>query len=411
MKTITRTIDINISNALCIKDNLFFDIETTGFSRTGCFCYLIGAAFTDTDGSHFTVIQWLAEAASDEALLIQEFSRLSEKYSSLIHFNGDSFDIPFLKKRASIHNIQLNLDSMRSIDLYKHAKGLKPLLRLESYNQTSVEHFLGIHRDDIYTGGELIKVYKEYIKNGQSSAEHDNNEKLLLLHNFDDICGLIKISSIVSYNNITSKHITYKNIEYTTTYSNVCETMQTDNKTDSISDMADTAYITLSFSLPDELPVSILLKDEYYVLRAEHSTLKLRLPVITGTLKYFYTNYKDYYYLPYEDTAIHKSVAAYVDSECRIKATKETSYTKKYGTYIMLPSYSGDMPVFKKDYNEQNVYLILDSESIDKTLSDYDTETIKNMLSMDVIHETAYAIITFFYKRTAHYTHNQDPYS
>ena len=77
----------------------------------------------------------------------------------------------------------------------------------------------------------------------------------------------------------------------------------------------------------------------------------------------------------------------------------------------MLPSYSGDMPVFKKDYNEQNVYLILDSESTDKTAADYDTETIKNMLSMDVIHETAYAIITFFYKRTAHCTHNRDPYS
>ena len=59
----------------------------------------------------------------------------------------------------------------------------------------------------------------------------------------------------------------------------------------------------------------------------------------------------------------------------------------------------------------QNVYLILDPESTDKTVSDYDTEAIKNMLSMDIIHETAYAIITFFYKRTVHYTHNQDPYS
>lgn len=385
MKTITQTIDININNQLCIKDNLFFDIETTGFSRTGCFCYLIGVSFTD--GRHFSVIQWLAEDASDEPLLIHKFCELAENFSSIIHFNGDNFDIPFLTKRAAIHNIPLNLDNMRSIDLFKHAKGLKSILRLESYNQTTVEHFLGIHRNDTYTGGELIKVYKEYIKNDQLPAKHADSEKLLLLHNFEDICGLIKISSIVSYNNIINKHISYKDIEYTP------------------------AYITLSFSLPEELPVSVLLKDEYYVLRAEHSTLKLRLPVITGILKYFYPNYKDYYYLPYEDTAMHKSIAAYVDSECRIKATKETCYTKKHGTFIMIPSYSGDMPVFKKDYNDKNVYLILDSESTDKTVSDYDTEAIKNMLSMDIIHETAYAIITFFYKRTVHYTHNQDPYS
>lgn len=402
MKTITQTIDININNQLCIKDNLFFDIETTGFSRTGCFCYLIGVSFTD--GRHFTVIQWLAEGASDEPLLIHKFCELAENFSSIIHFNGDNFDIPFLTKRAAIHNIPLNLDNMRSIDLFKHAKGLKSILRLESYNQTTVEHFLGIHRNDTYTGGELIKVYKEYIKNDQLPAKHADSEKLLLLHNFEDICGLIKISSIVSYNNIINKHISYKDIEYTPAYDIADEAKQSDN-------ISSTAYITLSFSLPEELPVSVLLKDEYYVLRAEHSTLKLRLPVITGILKYFYPNYKDYYYLPYEDTAMHKSIAAYVDSKCRIKATKETCYTKKHGTFIMIPSYSGDMTVFKKDYNDKNVYLILDPESTDKTVSDYDTEAIKNMLSMDIIHETAYAIITFFYKRTVHYTHNQDPYS
>uniref|UniRef100_UPI003FEF6691 ribonuclease H-like domain-containing protein n=1 Tax=Lachnospira sp. TaxID=2049031 RepID=UPI003FEF6691 len=402
MKTITQTIDININNQLCIKDNLFFDIETTGFSRTGCFCYLIGVSFTD--GRHFTVIQWLAEGASDEPLLIHKFCELAENFSSIIHFNGDNFDIPFLTKRAAIHNIPLNLDNMRSIDLFKHAKGLKSILRLESYNQTTVEHFLGIHRNDTYTGGELIKVYKEYIKNDQLPAKHADSEKLLLLHNFEDICGLIKISSIVSYNNIINKHISYKDIEYTPAYDIADEDKQSDN-------ISSTAYITLSFSLPEELPVSVLLKDEYYVLRAEHSTLKLRLPVITGILKYFYPNYKDYYYLPYEDTAMHKSIAAYVDSECRIKATKETCYTKKHGTFIMIPSYSGDMTIFKKDYNDKNVYLILDPESTDKTVSDYDTKAIKNMLSTDIIHETAYAIITFFYKRTAHYTHNQDPYS
>lgn len=402
MKTITQTIDININNQLCIKDNLFFDIETTGFSRTGCFCYLIGVSFTD--GRHFTVIQWLAEGASDEPLLIHKFCELAENFSSIIHFNGDNFDIPFLTKRAAIHNIPLNLDNMRSIDLFKHAKGLKSILRLESYNQTTVEHFLGIHRNDTYTGGELIKVYKEYIKNDQLPAKHADSEKLLLLHNFEDICGLIKISSIVSYNNIINKHISYKDIEYTPAYDIADEDKQSDN-------ISSTAYITLSFSLPEELPVSVLLKDEYYVLRAEHSTLKLRLPVITGILKYFYPNYKDYYYLPYEDTAMHKSIAAYVDSECRIKATKETCYTKKHGTFIMIPSYSGDMTVFKKDYNDKNVYLILNPESTDKTVSDYDTEAIKNMLSMDIINETAYAIITFFYKRTVHYTHNQDPYS
>lgn len=425
MKTITK--NININNSICMDNNLFFDIETTGFSRTACFCYLIGAAYRDNDSNTITIIQWLAESDTDEPALLSEFAKLTASFSLLTHFNGDSFDIPFLQKRAAIHNIELHLDNLRSIDLYKHAKGLKSLLRLESYNQKSVEHFLGIHREDKYSGGELIKVYKDYVKNVHTPIEHNEAERLLLLHNFDDICGLLKVSSILSYNNIINKRFTYKDIMYTICQSqdmlhsadgnwhNAATTATNNSTTTNNSNNNNInnnhAYITLSFSLPEEVPVSVLLKDDEYVLRAEKDVLKLRFPVLTDTLKFFYADYRNYYYLPYEDTAMHKSVAAYVDAECKVKATKETCYTKKYAAFIMLPAYSGDMPVFKRDYNEQNVYLMLDSSAEGKTISDYDTESIKNMLPLELIHEAAYSIITFFYKRTVRYTHNQDPYS
>ena len=425
MKTITK--NININNSICMDNNLFFDIETTGFSRTACFCYLIGAAYRDNDSNTITIIQWLAESDTDEPALLSEFAKLTASFSLLTHFNGDSFDIPFLQKRAAIHNIELHLDNLRSIDLYKHAKGLKSLLRLESYNQKSVEHFLGIHREDKYSGGELIKVYKDYVKNVHTPIEHNEAERLLLLHNFDDICGLLKVSSILSYNNIINKRFTYKDIMYTICQSqdmlhsadgnwhNAATTATNNSTTTNNSNNNNInnnhAYITLSFSLPEEVPVSVLLKDDEYVLRAEKDVLKLRFPVLTDTLKFFYADYRNYYYLPYEDTAMHKSVAAYVDVECKVKATKETCYTKKYAAFIMLPAYSGDMPVFKRDYNEQNVYLMLDSSAEGKTISDYNTESIKNMLPLELIHEAAYSIITFFYKRTTRYTHNQDPYS
>lgn len=425
MKTITK--NININNSMCMDNNLFFDIETTGFSRTACFCYLIGAAYRDNDSNTITIIQWLAESDTDEPALLSEFAKLTASFSLLTHFNGDSFDIPFLQKRAAIHNIELHLDNLRSIDLYKHAKGLKSLLRLESYNQKSVEHFLGIHREDKYSGGELIKVYKDYVKNVHTPIEHNEAERLLLLHNFDDICGLLKVSSILSYNNIINKRFTYKDIMYTICQSqdmlhsadgnwhNAATTATNNSTTTNNSNNNNInnnhAYITLSFSLPEEVPVSVLLKDDEYVLRAEKDVLKLRFPVLTDTLKFFYADYRNYYYLPYEDTAMHKSVAAYVDAECKVKATKETCYTKKYAAFIMLPAYSGDMPVFKRDYNEQNVYLMLDSSAEGKTISDYNTESIKNMLPLELIHEAAYSIITFFYKRTTRYTHNQDPYS
>ena len=46
-----------------------------------------------------------------------------------------------------------------------------------------------------------------------------------------------------------------------------------------------------------------------------------------GYCKIFYKDYKNYYYLPEQNCAIHKSVAAYVDKSRRTAATKNTCYT------------------------------------------------------------------------------------
>lgn len=66
-----------------------------------------------------------------------------------------------------------------------------------------------------------------------------------------------------------------------------------------------------------------------YGFAAAGNALELSIRLYEGTLKYYYPSYKDYYYLIYEDTAVHKSVGEYVDRDARIKATKETCYTKK----------------------------------------------------------------------------------
>ena len=42
-------------------------------------------------------------------------------------------------------------------------------------------------------------------------------------------------------------------------------------------------------------------------------------------MKYFFKDYKNYYYLPMEHMAIHKSMAAYVDDAHKEKATKDNA--------------------------------------------------------------------------------------
>ena len=78
-----------------------------------------------------------------------------------------------------------------------------------------------------------------------------------------------------------------------------------------------------------------------------------------GELKYFYPNYKDYYYLPAEDCAIHKSVGTYVDKNFRTQAKAANCYSKKYGTFLPQTGL-WESPSFKIDYHDALTYFEAD---------------------------------------------------
>ena len=74
-------------------------------------------------------------------------------------------------------------------------------------------------------------------------------------------------------------------------------------------------------------------------------------------------NYKNYYYLPKEDMAIHKSVAAYVDHEYREKCKAYNCYVRKTGAFIR--QYSDFMkPEFRFDIKDKYSYFLLTDDFI-----------------------------------------------
>ena len=62
--------------------------------------------------------------------------------------------------------------------------------------------------------------------------------------------------------------------------------------------------------------------------KSQNQFLCLLVIIYQGELKHFYPNYREYYYLPHEDRAIHKSVALYVDRNFRTKEFKEHNLLK-----------------------------------------------------------------------------------
>lgn len=65
-----------------------------------------------------------------------------------------------------------------------------------------------------------------------------------------------------------------------------------------------------------------------YYLHVAGDFLRLRIPLYEGMVRRYYSDYKNYYYLPLEDQAVHKSVAQFVDKDHKEKATPQNCYTK-----------------------------------------------------------------------------------
>ena len=130
---------------------LFFDIETTGFSADTALVYLIGCVWYQ-EGS-WNLAQWFADSKEAEKEILAAFFSWAGKFSTLVHFNGDTFDIPFLEKRCARLKLPYSLNGLNSVDIYRKIRPLKKLLGLCSLKQKAVEAFLGVDRKDVCSGG------------------------------------------------------------------------------------------------------------------------------------------------------------------------------------------------------------------------------------------------------------------
>lgn len=320
-----------------LEDLLFFDIETTGFSGDRSRLYLIGCVFFRGGSWHLT--QWFADTEESEQEILETFIEFTGDYSLLIHFNGDQFDIPFLQKRCQAYGLIWDLSGFSSVDIYKKIRPYRKVLGLDSLKQKALEIFLGVFRQDKYSGGELIKVYQDYLVSRQ-----DRLYRLLMLHNREDLEGMPLILPVLSYPDFLEGNFSL-----------------TGQQTVTLTDIFGEPDLSLRLTLesPAGLPVDISWHTSRGFFDAGDHGLTVTVPLVEGTLKHFYLDYKDYYYLVYEDMAVHKSVGEYVEKEARRKATAKTCYTRQTSRFLLQPEGLWE-PVFQKEYKDRRQYVPYD---------------------------------------------------
>lgn len=353
-KVLTQPVPSDIYTIGAPEDVLFFDIETTGLSARSASLYLIGV-LTYTD-KNWTLLQYFCEDVADEPAVLQAFFELLRTKKILISYNGDGFDIPFLRHMVEQYGLRTprphrstalhdcadcpgtdrsaiddtrplySFDTVESFDLFKKFRPLKHLLGLPDLKLKSCERFLGIDREDRFTGGELIEVYFEWQKT-KAPALLDT----LLLHNAEDIANLPNLLPLLRYRSLPHSDFQLRAHE------------------------RDECTIHLHYLSALTLPQPMDLRGDFWALHAEGSAVELYVQLFEGERKLFFADFEHYYYLPAEDQVIHQSLAEFVDRSARKKACARNCYQRVTGCF--LPEWSElYTPALRAEYRDKLRY-------------------------------------------------------
>lgn len=341
MKIIHETIE----NAAPLPEHVvLFDIETTGLSADTSYLYLIGALYQQ--GEEVRLTQWFCDSFTEEKELLLSFCNFLTSDTKLVHYNGCGFDIPYLNKKLARYKQTFRIEAADTTDLYKLLLPYRKLTTLPDFKQKTIESLTGFHRTDTFDGGELIEVYAVYTgkyRLGELTGKKEEPDALrsvLLLHNHDDLLGLMSLYQQVNIQQIL-QGIWQPELLFTGTQ--------------------------LIFSYPMRvLPFDFQVELAFGTLSVSKDGLDLMVTLYEGELKYFFQNYKDYSYLIYEDTAIHNSLAEHVDKEAKQKCKPATAYQKRTDLFLPLPKKFSELPentrLFYVDYKTTPAYVEFSKE-------------------------------------------------
>lgn len=361
------TLDTFYPSDIHITDQtLLLNIETTGLSPRNAFVFMIGLGWQEEKGWHFRCL--LAEKKMDERELMQSFRHILANFGQVLTYGGQSFTYRFLNDRwrnysdASPFSNEETVDStlfqnVRQLDIQKDISPFRHLISMENTRKSTAEAFIRYTRPEHLAPEALIKCYTSW-----ELSQEETLLSQLKAHHEADMIGLLHLHSLSAYTQFFRG--VFDKLQLCRLEGNFCH---------------------LDLLLKAPVPQRIQLSNALLSFVLEENTAHLAIPVFSGELKYFLPGpVKDYYYLPQEDRAVHRSIACYVDKAYRQKATAATCYVRQKG--LFLPSFDASLqPAFKKSFEDRQLYILCDTENLtsdQEFLKPYISSLVKEAASL-----------------------------
>lgn len=169
------------------EDLLSFDTETTGLAGgTGTRAFMIGAS--DWSDRGLRIRQLLITSMSAEAEMLEAFSGWLNPETTLVSYNGKSYDSPLLATRYRLGRMHNPLAGLRHLDLLypvrRRFRGVWENCRLSTVER----EWLGVLREDDLPGSEAPRAWLDYLR-GHSAR----NLRRVLEHNDQDLRSLTSL--------------------------------------------------------------------------------------------------------------------------------------------------------------------------------------------------------------------------
>ncbi|MCK5687730.1 ribonuclease H-like domain-containing protein [Myxococcota bacterium] len=173
---------------------LFVDTETTGLSGgTGTIAFLVAAGYYRS--RDFVVEQLFVPAPGREGPALLRMSELLSEASSIVTYNGKSFDWPLLRNRFIMNRLT-------PPELPPHIDLVHWVRRLFKYQMDGArlvqaeQALLGFERVGDIDGSEVPEIWWRYVR-GRGGARAEQQLEQVFEHNFMDIVSLTVLLALI----------------------------------------------------------------------------------------------------------------------------------------------------------------------------------------------------------------------
>jgi len=175
------------------EEFVFLDTETSSLSiGAGSFIFMAGLCYFTRTG--LKILQLILPDIMHEILLLNYLDSFLARFSTIVTYNGKSFDVPIIKSRSLISGASCSIDQLIHLDLLHIARNIWKL-RLESRKLSDIEkNILGIVRTDEEIPGWLVpQMYFDYLESGDAKLL-----KGVAYHNEMDIISVAKLFCLLN---------------------------------------------------------------------------------------------------------------------------------------------------------------------------------------------------------------------